>query len=742
MNFSSHRHFTGLAALTCALLMFAPALGETVPLDAQVDRLLRERTAGENAEQMLSSIRHQLRRHGENDRLREAEATLLHLKGEWLESLVSLRKLKQISPQAMMMMAEALMNNEEKYEAAPWYLKAGRAFETSDSLHTYCLKKYLLIKPDITILSEVGRLLEKSSERSTADFYSDHIPLLAQDPELTLRALKVFTHLRRMDNTLSLLDKALPLHSSHPILALQAAEAFDALGMAERANPAWLAYWMMDSKHSEARTKSLEYLLKTGAQADKAQPALLIGRRKAVLNLVAAARPEETGMLITLGEGVLTSNPDDKVVHTLVIDALLKQQKPVEAGTHMLAYASRHAANDSQYLAWGEALTAQGKTETAEALLLEITDKALLAKAGKLLGGIAKSTGRCQEAVVHLEKSRTAFPEVEIDLAECAMQLGRTDAAVKAFEAYYLKNPAAKSDPTVKTRLASLYLTQGDTAQAINLFGEALSKIATTPDSAVAGTYLTYGRLLAAKGEASAAKRYLTAALTVLKGNAHDYLYLAEIHAAEKDWRRAAESFASALAADNKNLAAAKGSFSALRALERRSEAFKAAQHLVNLDARNPEAHAFLADHLYAEEKYQEALAHFRARSEDLNADKQIVGRYGRCLLESGEFKQAAGVLQRAIDMGLQSDTVFVDRARAYRLHEKDVHMAESILSFLLGQNPNNALALFWSGAFAHEDGEAKVASDFYLRAVKASPELRGKVPSGALGDSQAKTPR
>ncbi len=88
----------------------------------------------------------------------------------------------------------------------------------------------------------------------------------------------------------------------------------------------------------------------------------------------------------------------------------------------------------------------------------------------------------------------------------------------------------------------------------------------------------------------------------------------------------------------------------------------------------------------------------------------------GNSLALVPDLKAAAEPLQKAIDLGSEQESVLINRARAYR-NEGEHDMAESILSFLLGENPKSYLALIWSAHFAKIDDEPKLAEALYRQA-------------------------
>jgi Flp pilus assembly protein TadD len=111
---------------------------------------------------------------------------------------------------------------------------------------------------------------------------------------------------------------------------------------------------------------------------------------------------------------------------------------------------------------------------------------------------------------------------------------------------------------------------------------------------------------------------------------------------------------------------------------------------------------------------------HYRRVSEHHPSDAKAWENLGNALAMIPDLASASVPLQTAIDLGAQSDEVYVNRARAYRM-EGSKDMATSILEFLLNRNAHDYLAVLWSAKFAEEDGNPVVAKELFRKSAKLS---------------------
>jgi predicted Zn-dependent protease len=125
---------------------------------------------------------------------------------------------------------------------------------------------------------------------------------------------------------------------------------------------------------------------------------------------------------------------------------------------------------------------------------------------------------------------------------------------------------------------------------------------------------------------------------------------------------------------------------------------------MLKRDPRNPEANRFFADLHLSRNRCAEAAPFLQRLVASDPQDAGAWAQYGNCLAELSDFAHAGPALQKALDLGVEDEEVFLNRARAYR-QEGAKDMAESILSFLLTRNPKNEKASALQAKFKEQDG-------------------------------------
>jgi tetratricopeptide (TPR) repeat protein len=195
---------------------------------------------------------------------------------------------------------------------------------------------------------------------------------------------------------------------------------------------------------------------------------------------------------------------------------------------------------------------------------------------------------------------------------------------------------------------------------------------------------------------------------------------LGECLAEKRQLKEALAAYASALAADSQSGEAAGEMLRIAKKLDAKREVGEAYQALYRLDSANEEANAYLATMRQSAREYKEAASHYRRLVQYHPKDAKAWENLGNALAMVPDLAAASGPLQTAIDLGAQSDEVYINRARAYRL-EGSKDMAASILEFLLNRNPHDYLAVLWSAKFAEEDGNQHAALELFKKSAKLS---------------------
>jgi tetratricopeptide (TPR) repeat protein len=253
---------------------------------------------------------------------------------------------------------------------------------------------------------------------------------------------------------------------------------------------------------------------------------------------------------------------------------------------------------------------------------------------------------------------------------------------------------------------------------------------------------LRYGLASAREGRLDDAIRALSLGLAAAPAATPDlaepWMRLGECLAEKGTWRDAYAAYASALRADPNSEEAAVEMLHAARRFEGRGEIADAVNAVYRIDSLNAEANEALGAGHQAVREYREAAVHYRRVAKAHPADPRAWENLGNALAMVPDFKAASAPLQTALDLGAQSDEVFINRARAYRAEgEKD--MAASILRFLLGRDPHDYLASLWSAKFAEEDGFPETATDLYRKTAR----LRApRTPWPELAQAHLPSPR
>lgn len=208
-----------------------------------------------------------------------------------------------------------------------------------------------------------------------------------------------------------------------------------------------------------------------------------------------------------------------------------------------------------------EALFEAGQIEESQSLFAALSKEPAAEPVAELgLGRIAAAHGRHEEAVSHLERASTLFPEfgaAHYALARSYRALGRADAARRALALHEKYGPrwpaiddevlarvvALRDDPRARIRAGQKLAEQGDLEGAIAAHEAALARDPSVPD-AHANLISLYGRT---RNWAKAEEHYRAAvAIGVNLADVHyDYGVLLGL---QEKWDAAAESYRRALA--------------------------------------------------------------------------------------------------------------------------------------------------------------------------------------------------
>lgn len=525
----------------------------------------------------------------------------------------------------------------------------------------------------------------------------------------------------------SLLAARFEKDSASPRLALLAARAFSLAGDRPNACRAWTRLADLD-------------------------PSALEGRRDAFLDLSACGDPASLGRAILIGSKQLAAGFDREAARAMILLAFKSQNYLMAAG-YAARLAAESPADAPHSLDAARTLLAAGKAAEARQVLAAIADHAPAPEAAFLLGRLHWAAHEWAQAVPRLRAARDSFPEAGRMLGECLSEDKDYPGAAAAYEAHFARTgdkqslrdaarlrrlagdlpkeaealqtlqDSAWAEEGERLRLGLVKAATGDGRGAIAIYETLFrGRTALPAGEGWSEAALQFGLQMAHDGQLDKAIRALGMGLKGVPsgtpGMAEPWLRLGECLAEKKQWREAYAAYASALSADSASDEAALEMLTTAKRFDGKPELAAAYRAVYRVDSLNAEANAAIGADRQAAHEYREAARHYRRVAEAQPSNPAAWENLGNALALVPDLKAASGPLQTAIDLGAQSDEVFINRARAYRA-EGEKKMAASILNFLLSRNPRDYLAVLWSAKFAEEDGYAEVASDLFRKTAK-----------------------
>jgi Flp pilus assembly protein TadD len=491
---------------------------------------------------------------------------------------------------------------------------------------------------------------------------------------------------------------------------------------------------------------------KTWARVAAADAKSLDGRRDAFLDLTACGDPASLQLASAIGSKQLAAGFDRDAARAMIPIAL-KSQDYARAADYASRLAIESPGDAPDGLAAAKAMLLAGRDAEARQVLKAIAEHAPAPEAAMLLGRLYHASKEWAKAAEQFRVARDSFPEAPRLLGECLAELKDYPGAASEYQAHYARTGdkeslraaarmyRAANDPAKETealqaleakggagdeerlRLGLAMAAQGDTRAAMAAYEELFRGRASLPaGSGWSDAALQYGIQMARDGKLDKASHALAMGLKAAPagtpGLSEPWMRLGECLAEKKQWREAYAAYASALAADSNSGEAAAEMLNAARKFDGKKEMADAYRAVYRLDTLNADANAALAASHQAAHEYREAAVHYRRVVDARPTDAKAWENLGNALAMIPDLKAASGPLQTAIDLGAQSDEVYVNRARAYRV-EGAKDMAASILEFLLNRDSHDYLAVLWSAKFAEEDGNQAAASDLFRKTAK-----------------------
>ena len=515
-------------------------------------------------------------------------------------------------------------------------------------------------------------------------------------------------------------------------------------------------------------------------------PLEIQGGREELADLSACGDPASLTLAARLGEK-LPDQVANRETDLLLLRAFLHEKRNAQAAGAAVKLIRNFPDEAGAALDAAKTLLAIKDTASARQILMELAGTAKSSgmvpgpETALLLSGIFLAEKDCNHALEYLSAAKDQFPEAGRNMGACLMELKDLQSAAREYEGDF----ARKQDRESLRKLARIYLDlgeagkekavldtlaahnwaseperlrlglilaeQGDSAEASELFGGLLrSRSTLPPDSGWAEASLFLGARLAGEKKYDKAAKFLVMGLKSfsqqdasnprVSGNlwvadrsrVAAWRLLGDTHAARNQWKEAWTAYQSGFAMDSLNPGLARSRLQAAKKSGGKKELSLAYRDMARLDSTHEEANAFLAKAHLASREYREAAFYYRrlalARPQDGNAWAGL----GNSLALIPSLAEASDPLQKAIDLGVTSDEIYINRARAYR-YEGAKDMAASILEYLLALNPKNYLAVLASAKFAAEDGNGRAAAELAKRAGRLTP-----VPSPWLESQQS----
>ncbi|MEO7777836.1 MAG: tetratricopeptide repeat protein [Fibrobacteria bacterium] len=490
------------------------------------------------------------------------------------------------------------------------------------------------------------------------------------------------------------------------------------------------------------------------SQLSALAPKQLEGRRDAFLDLTACGDPASLMLASIIGDKYLSNGFDREAARAMVQIAMRLRNFPKASG-----YAKRmvmEAPEDAPMaLTAAKAMLDAGRGEEAKDVLAVIAQHATNPEASMLLGRLHYAAKDYPHAAEQFLIARQAFPEAMRLRGDCLVELKDYEGAAAEYESHFAQSGdkeslravahmyrelhyGAKEEEVLETlaakgwageeekmRLAALAAGQGQNRKAMDIYDELLSSRSVLPpgDSWTEAAILL-GTQQARDGKLDKAIHVLELGLKSPPASmsrqvlAEAWNRLGECLVEKHQLKEALTAYSAALSADSLSGEAAGELLEVAKKLEAKKEMGEAYRAIYRSDAAHDEANAYLGAVSQSARDYKEAAMHYRRVAQYHPKDAAAWENLGNALAMIPDLAAASAPLQTAIDLGAQSDEVYINRARAYRL-EGSKDMAASILEFLLNRNPRDYLAVLWSAKFAEEDGNQQLALDFFKKTAR-----------------------
>jgi tetratricopeptide (TPR) repeat protein len=487
----------------------------------------------------------------------------------------------------------------------------------------------------------------------------------------------------------------------------------------------------------------------------------LTGQRDLFLKLATCNDPASQALAENLGDKLGAENKDREILRAQV-KVNLRTKSFAKAATTAIKLITDFPDEALAGFETAKAILNSNKGQRGQAnvdlkgLLTAIVTQIPMPEASLILGKILISEKNFEQASEQMALASSVYPDAIKMRADCLVALKDFQAAAAEYGSHYARtgdkeslraqarlsqqagNPqqerialeamAGKTQlgEEEKLRLGLLQAAHGDTVKALVTIADLFkNRNSISDDTLWSQAALILGNRMAQEGKCDRAIKLLTmgikSAPAAQANRAEIWMQIGDCQVEKGRWKEAYAAYGQGISADPYSRNLARGRLQAAKKLGDKMELAIAYQAIYNLDPDDENANAYLGSIRQAEKEYKEAAVHFRRLADLHPTDGKVWENLGNALAMIPDLAAAAIPLQTAIDLGAESDEVYINRARAFRI-EGAKDMAESILEFLLSRNANSYLAMLWTAKFAEEDGEAQKAMEMYKRVAKLSP--------------------
>ncbi len=281
----------------------------------------------------------------------------------------------------------------------------------------------------------------------------------------------------------------------------------------------------------------------------------------------------------------------------------------------------------------------------------------------------------------------------------------------------YLEKLAEKR-PTVEkyqVDLATYFQRTGDKAKTSDHYSKVLNLNPNHPD---ANLYL--GMEYAVKGEANKSVPLLEKASGLFPKRADVWKALAKGDVALGKKDSAWKAYQTAFSLSPKDMELAKGKLALCLDMGKQNEAVQAYLDVLKISPQDKQGALGFAMLLFKTKNYVDAEKNFRIVGSD-SKDTEVLAAFGKTLLETKKFDEAAALLQKAIDLGYKDEALRYDLA-SIRMEKGDLDWAEGLVKDIAKKSPIDPEPIYWQGRIALKRQQVGVAEDLFKRANRLKP--------------------